>query len=140
MLITDNLNLDTTKTALEKFAKAELCIFQNNYSKANSIFEDIENTFPDHSLIDEILYKKAEIELKEKNYEKALNFLEEIVSKYGNESILYDDALFKQAYIFEDILNNKDNAMKKYEAILLEQPGSIFLAESRKRYRKLRNN
>ena len=34
--------------------------------------------------------------------------------------------------IYEDILNNKDNAMKKYEAILLEQPGSIFLAESRK--------
>ena len=139
LLITDNLNLDTTKTALEKFAKAELYIFQNNYKKANSIFEDIENTFPDHSLIDEILFKKAEIEIKEKKYEKALSFLEQIVSKYGNESILYDDALFKQAYIFEDILNKKDNAMEKYKAILIEQPGSIFLAESRKRYRNLRN-
>ena len=70
LLITDNLNLDTTKTALEKFAKAELYIFQNNYKKANSIFEDIENTFPDHSLIDEILFKKAEIEIKEKKYKK----------------------------------------------------------------------
>ena len=31
-----------------------------------------------------------------------------------------------------------EKAKAKYEKILLEQPGSIFLAEARKRYRKLR--
>ena len=33
---------------------------------------------------------------------------------------------------------DRDKAKAKYEKILLEQPGSIFLAEARKRYRKLR--
>ena len=140
LLITDNLNLDTTKTALELYAKAELYIFQNNYEKAMDIFKKIEFEFPNHSLIDEILFKKALINIERKKYEEALLFLEKICQDYGSESILFDDALFKQGYILETIFENLEKAQEKYEKILLEQPGSIFLAEARKRYRKLRNN
>lgn len=140
LLITDNLNLDTTKTALELYAKAELCIFQNNYDEAIEIFKKIEFDFPNHSLIDEVLFEKSLISIKRKKYEEALFFLEKICKKYGAKSILYDDALFKQGYILETIFKDKKKAKDIYEKILLEQPGSIFLAESRKRYRKLRNN
>ncbi len=140
LLITDNLNLDTTKTALELYAKAELYIFQNNYTEAMGLFKKIETSFPDHSLTDEILFKKAFINIEKKKYNDALIFLEKICQKYGNESILFDDALYKQGYIFETILKDNQKAKEKYEKILLEQPGSIFLAEARKRYRRLRNN
>ena len=140
LLITDNLNLDTTKTALELYAKAELYIFQNNYADAMDLFRKIEISFPDHSLIDEILFKKALINIEKKKYADALVFLENICQKYGHESILFDDALYKQGYILETILKDNKKAKEKYEKILLEQPGSIFLAEARKRYRRLRNN
>ncbi len=138
LLITDNLNLDTTKTALEIFAKADLLIYQNNFEEAINLFNQIELTFPNHSLIDEILYKKALIKIKVEKYDEALLFLDEICQSHGISSIFYDDALFKQGDILETIYNDTDNAKKKYEKILIEQPGSIFLAEARKRYRKLR--
>jgi len=139
LLITDNLNLDTTQTALKLYATAELYIFQNNYDEAMEIFKKIEFDFPNHSLIDEILFQKGLIHIKRKEYEEALFFLDKICENYGSESILFDDALFKQGYILETVFKNKQKAKEKYEKILLEQPGSIFLAEARKRYRKLRN-
>ena len=138
LLITDNLNLDTTTTALEMFAKADLLIYQNNFEEAINLFNQIELKFPDHSLIDEILFKKASINIEVKKFKEALLFLEEICERYGINSIFYDDALFKQGDILETIYMDRDKAKAKYEKILLEQPGSIFLAEARKRYRKLR--
>ena len=138
LLITDNLNLDTTTTALEMFAKADLLIYQNNFEEAINLFNQIELKFPDHSLIDEILFKKASINIEVKKFKEALLFLEEICERYGINSIFYDDALFKQGDILETIYMNREKAKAKYEKILLEQPGSIFLAEARKRYRKLR--
>ena len=138
LLITDNLNLDTTTIALEMFAKADLLIYQNNFEEAINLFNQIELKFPDHSLIDEILFKKASINIEVKKFKEALLFLDEICERYGINSIFYDDALFKQGDILETIYMDRDKAKAKYEKILLEQPGSIFLAEARKRYRKLR--
>ena len=138
LLITDNLNLDTTTIALEMFAKADLLIYQNNFEEAINLFNQIELKFPDHSLIDEILFKKASINIEVKKFKEALLFLDEICERYGINSIFYDDALFKQGDILETIYMDGEKAKAKYEKILLEQPGSIFLAEARKRYRKLR--
>ena len=138
LLITDNLNLDTTTIALEMFAKADLLIYQNNFEEAINLFNQIELKFPDHSLIDEILFKKASINIEVKKFKEALLFLDEICERYGINSIFYDDALFKQGDILETIYMDRDKAKSKYEKILLEQPGSIFLSEARKRYRKLR--
>jgi tetratricopeptide (TPR) repeat protein len=140
LLITDNLNLDTTTTALEMFAQADLLIYQNNFEEAINLFNQIELKFPDHSLIDEILFKKALINIEVKKFEEALLFLDKICKRYGTSSIFYDDSLFKQGDILETIYMDEEKAKAKYEKILLEQPGSIFLAEARKRYRKLRKN
>ena len=93
----------------------------------------------DPRIIDEILYKKALIKIQVEKYDEALLFLDEICQSHGISSIFYDDALFKQGDILETIYDDTVNAKKKYEKILIEQPGSIFLAEARKRYRKLRN-
>ena len=138
LLITDNLNLDTTTTALKMFAQADLLIYQNNLDEAINLLNQIELKFPDHSLIDEILFKKALINIEVNKFKEALLFLDEICQRYGTSSIFYDDALFKQGDILETIYMDEEKAKTKYEKILLEQPGSIFLAEARKRYRKLR--
>ena len=64
----------------------------------------------------------------------------EKIEKDWSYDILADDALYKRAKIYDDILNDKDSSMKIYEQILLEHSSSIYVAESRKRYRELRGD
>ena len=47
---------------------------------------------------------------------------------------------YKRAKIYENILDDMNNAMLLYEKIILEHNSSIFVAESRKRFRKLRGD
>ena len=48
--------------------------------------------------------------------------------------------LFKRAKIFDDFLKDSDLAMKLYQQILLNHRSSIYVAESRLRYRYLRGD
>ena len=57
-----------------------------------------------------------------------------------NYDILADDALYRQAKIYDNILDDSVKAMSLYEKILLEYRGSIFTVEARKRYRVLRGD
>ena len=139
LLITDNLNLDTTNNTLIMFAKAELLFEQKKYIHCLEQLDELERTFPNHSLIDEVLLKKYHLFFKTKEYEKALLSLNQICKNHYHD-ILYDDALFYQAQLYEKILLNFDEAKKKYEELLLTNPNSIFVNEARKRYRNLRKN
>ena len=138
LLISDNLNLDTTQLTLQIYANAELLIFQNKYNEAIEEFNIIENIYPNHSLEDDLLFNKASIEMNRKNYEKGLSYLEEICAEHNN-SILFDDALYKQAYVLDFTMKEYKKAQEKYEELLLKCPASIFISESRKRYRFLRS-
>jgi hypothetical protein len=47
-----------------------------------------------------------------------------------------DDALYATAKLYQEKFNDKDQAMKLYFRNLMEKyPGSIFVADSRKRFR-----
>ena len=139
LLISDNLNLDTTNTALASFAKAELLNQQNKHFQAIDELNKIEKNFPNHSLIDEGLYKKFEIFMKLENYENAIKELEKITTQYYFD-ILHDDALFYQAQVYEKFLGNNEQAVIKYEELLLTHSNSIYTNKARERYRLLRPN
>jgi hypothetical protein len=62
-----------------------------------------------------------------------------IINEYDYE-ILIDDALFDLAKIYDFRLSNISEAMKYYEKIILEFPGSIYASECRNRYRFLRGD
>ena len=62
-----------------------------------------------------------------------------IVEKYG-EDILADDALFNEADIYDNNLNNKDKAKELYESLMTKYPGSLYVVEARKRFRSLRGD
>ena len=83
--------------------------------------------------------RKADIYKKNGNIEKALDNYKKIETDW-NYDILADDAIYKQAKIYDDILNNSKLAMKFYEQILLEHNSSIYVAESRQRFRNLRGD
>lgn len=139
LLISDNLNLDTTESAMKAFAKAELLFFQNKIDQALMKYDSILVTFYGHSLSDEIYFRKAIIYQKMKNFESAIEMLDKIRTEFYYD-ILSDDAAFSLARIYDYSLGDKEKAMEFYEKIMLEYKGSIYIPESRKRYRYLRGD
>lgn len=136
MLITDNYNMDTTQVTMQRFARADLLIFQNKPDQANLVFDSINKQFKYHTLNDEILIKRAEIEIKKGNYETAVIYLLEIVTTYGDD-LLADNALYTLASIYEKNLHDTDKAAEFYKKILFEHTDSLFVIEARKKFREL---
>ena len=139
LLIIDNLNLDTSTIAMATFASADLLNYQQKYEEALAKYDSVLIAFPGHTLSDEIYMSKAEIYTRLNNTDSAVNMYQKITEDWGYD-ILADDALYRLAKIYENILVDKVKAMELYEKILLEYNSSIFVAESRKRFRKLRGD
>lgn len=139
LLIADNTGLDSTTTALEKYAKANLLLYQNKTTQANDTLEWIQNKFPKHFLSDEILYTQANIALKAKDYTGAVEKLNGILTDYY-EDIMADNALFLMGKIYEEKLMDKEKAMETYQRLMTDFPGSLFTVEGRKRFRNLRGD
>ncbi len=139
VLITENSALDSIKTPLEIFSRAELLIFQNKIKAATQTLDTIVSIYPDHSLNDDILMAKSNIAIKQHNFEAAATMLQQVFTKH-NDDLLADDAMYKYAQIQEQYLNNKEEAKKYYEKIILDYAGSSFVSEARKNYRRLRGD
>ena len=65
--------------------------------------------------------------------------LKMIVKDYSYD-LLFDDALFHLAQIYEFRLLENDNSSYYYEKILLECSGSVYISEARKKYREIRGD
>lgn len=139
LLIQDNLELDTSEVPMQDFANIDLLVFQNQYDEALSKYDKMLSDFEGHTLTDEILWRKANIYVKLGENGKAITCLEGILEKY-DQDILADDATFLAGKIYEESLNNKDKAKLFYLKILKDYPGSIYVAEARKRARLLRGD
>ena len=139
LLISDNLNLDTSSTALLLYAKSELLFEQKKYSDCLKTLEKLKTEFPKHTLIDEVLLKQADVLIEQKKYTDAIDCLEKICSEHQYD-ILYDDALFYQGQIYEKIMVDNMKAKEAYESILLKTPNSIFVNEARNKYKLLRKS
>jgi outer membrane protein assembly factor BamD (BamD/ComL family) len=139
LLIKDNTALDTTETAMKKYAEIELLLFQNKVNEASNGIDSMLVQYHGHSLIDELLWLKAGIEKKRGNFVAALALMQIIVDEHGQD-ILSDDAYFGMADINDRQLNKKEEAMELYRSFLTKYPGSVFVAEARKRFRELRGD
>ena len=136
MLIKDNIGSDTTSTALKYFSRAEMYLVQNKEEWALLVLDTLENNFKSNSLIDEVLFLKAKIFEKQGKIDKAIENLKKIEAIYAFD-VLGDDAIYKLAQIYDYHKNNKAEAMKYYKKIIFDYPGSIYVTESRKRFRIL---
>ena len=139
VLISDNYNMDTSEVAMKLFSYADMLSYQQQFSKANILYDSVLNNFKNHSLNDEIIFRKAKIDLKKHNYLKAVEYLKLLVDNYPN-SILLDNSLFLIASIYEEKIKDFEQAKKYYKTILFDHKGSLYAAESRKRFRKLAGN
>lgn len=139
LLISDNLEADSNTDPLAMYARAQLLVFMKKPSSALAILDSLEAAYPLHNLRDDILFAKAGIFIGRKEYLKADSLLTILVAQYGTD-ILADNALMMQATMFDRQINDPRRAMELYEKIILDYPGSVYVAEARKRYRDLRSN
>lgn len=139
IFIMDNLGLDSNTHALSEFSQAELLIFQNKLDTAIEKLTILGNIYSEHGLKDDILYLKGQLFEKKRDYLQAESIYQEIIDQFP-EDIRADNALYRQAQLYEQQLFNKEKAMACYEKLFLEYTDSTFAIEARKRFRELRGD
>lgn len=136
VLITDNIGIDTTEAPLLMFAKADLLAFQNKNEEAMLMLDSLKEEYPLHTIGDDILYKRYRINYKQKKYESAAQNLDAIIKDYSYD-ILADDAIYQLAQLYDNKLNDKPKASGLYKKLMFDYQGSIYVVDSRKRFREL---
>jgi TolA-binding protein len=124
---------------MQDYAKTELLLYQNKTAEALQLLDSMKTAYSDHPIVDEILWLEATIERRQGNFEEALALLRDIEENY-DQDILGDDAYFLIGEIYERDLKDYENAMTVYREFLTRYPGSVFVAEARKRFRQLRGD
>ncbi len=139
VFIMDNLNLDTTSAPLAMYAAAELLTFQRKFDAANLKLDSLAGRFPEHGLVDDILFMRGDIEQQQAHYPQAVAYYRRVVEEFP-EDIRADNALFRWAEITEKHLKDPASAKTLYERLFLEYDNSILAVEARKRFRRLRGD
>ncbi len=139
VLISDNIDPDSSTYALSLFSRADLYLYQNKPQKALIILDSIFDLSDYHPIFDEVWYKKAEIMMRLNDFEKAAEYLSVIIENYPYD-ITADNAIFLLADLNEKHFQNNEKALQLYEKLLVDYPASIFTVEARKRFRILRGD
>lgn len=139
VFILDHYALDTSAKPMQGFAQVELLCFQHKFDVAIQKMDSLLEVESEHGLVDDILFAKANIAFQKRDYSGAVALLEKI-PPMDTAGILVDNAIFRMAEIHELHLEDKQKAMELYEKILFDCPGSLFVVEARKRFRRLRGD
>jgi tetratricopeptide (TPR) repeat protein len=137
LTIIDNTGLDSTTTALEMFAQAQLLSYQRQYQASMTLLDSLAFAYPNHPLADEVLWEKTQIHLKQNDISTAMGYIDRLLEQF-TEDIYGDDALYTKARIYDYNLKNPEAAMKYYLEFLTTYPGSLYSVQVRKRIRELR--
>lgn len=139
LLIKDNTALDSSETAMKEYANIELLLFQHKTEQAMEDIQKLKEKYPNHSLQDELLWLQAGIENENGLFQQAYDHYKEIVEHFDYD-IWSDDAYFMMGEIQEKYIGNEERAMEIYRDFLTRYPGSVYVAEARKRFRQLRGD
>lgn len=139
LLISDNIDSDSSYNGLMYYARADLLAYQNKLDEAFITLDSIGLLGAWHPLSDEVLFQKATIRLKQARFEEADSLLAQITYSYPDD-ILGDDALFRRAQLQEEVFANNDLAMELYQELLTDYPGSIYTMMARRKFRTLRGD
>ena len=137
LLISDNMEDDSTYGMLELFADADLLLYRGQLDSAWEAFDAVNRAVLSHPLFDEVLMRKAQIRVKQARYAEADSLLKRLVDFYPYD-ITADDALMLRAELNEDPLDNPQTARECYEKLLLDYPTSLYVDRARKRYNELK--
>lgn len=139
LLIQDNLDEEGNSIPLEMFARAEMHVFMNNFKQGLHVLDSLAEMFPTNKIQENVLMSKAEINIRTGKHDEANDLLAELTELYP-EGLLASEALFKRAKLYEDILDDKNEAMRLYQDLITDYPGSVFTVIARNRFRYLRGD
>jgi TolA-binding protein len=139
LLIQENTAEDTLGTGLKAYAAVEELVFQNKLAEAKTGLDNLLRNYPGHALTDDALYLKAQLQRRTGDSPGASATLK-LLTDNPKYDVLSDDALFLLARIQEEDVKDKAQAQTLYQQLLTKYPGSIYVAEARKRFRRLRGD
>lgn len=136
LTISDNLEYDTI--GLKRIAKADYNIYKRNYPVANQILDSVVAYNPNEVSLPNAFYRKAKIAMNEGHYELADSLYKRVYEGYA-DSYIADEALIEDALLLENQLNRKEDAMECYSKLFDYYTASVYVAQARKSYRRLRD-
>lgn len=139
LLISENYDPDSGTVALGMFARSELLDYRNEEETAIQTLDSIPKIFPDHPIMDKVVYKKASIRRKQEQLSAADSLLAIVVRDYP-DGVVADEALMDRAELNDFQLGNIQKAMELYQELMDKYPSSVFIPDARKRFRVLRGD
>lgn len=139
LLISDNIKNAADSNALKIYADAEMLIVKNRTLEAIAKMDSVVIAYPQSSLVDAVLMSKAKLLISQNKYLQAAEELKKLIAQ-PKSGIFTDDALFLIADLYEVKLNDKEAAKSYFEKLITDYPGSMFVADARKRFRLLRGD
>lgn len=136
LTISDNLEFDTI--ALKRLAKADYYIYQHRYDLANQMLDSINAYNPNEVSMPSLLYRKAKIARENGDYQQSDSLYKRIYEGYA-DSYIADEALIEDAQLLEYQLDRKEDAMECYAKLFDYYTASVYVAQARKSYRRLRD-
>lgn len=139
LLLMENTAPDSTEGALDYFARALLLQRQFKLTDALATIDSLQILFPGDELADEASFARAELLEEQHEYMDASTAYLELALQHPT-SFLADRSVFAAARIHEQYLNDVERSIELYSQLLLDYPGSLFVARARERIRILRGD
>ena len=136
LTISDNLEYDTI--GLRRIAKADYYIYQRKYALANQTLDSVVAYNPNEVSLPNVFYRKAKIAVNTGDYELADSLFKRVYEGYA-DSYIADEALIEDAILLENQLNRREVAMECYAKLFDYYTASVYVAQARKSYRRLRD-
>ena len=136
LTISDNLEYDTI--GLKRLAKADYYIYQHKYELANQMLDSVVAYNPNEVSLPSAFYRKAKIAINKGDYELADSLYRRVYEGYA-DSYIADEALIEDALLLENQLDRKEEAMECYSRLFDYYTASVYVAQARKSYRRLRD-
>ena len=136
LTISDNLEYDTI--GLKRLAKADYYIYQRKYDLADVVLDSVAAYNPNEVSLPNVFYRKAKIAINNGDYELADSLFKRVYEGYA-DSYMADEALVEDAQLLENQLNRKEEAMERYSRLFDYYTASVYVAQARKSYRRLRD-
>ena len=81
LLITDNIEEDSSTVALGTYARADLLLYRNQPEAALGVLDSLMQAFPGHSITDDALMKKAEILMKQGRFPESETIYQKVINR-----------------------------------------------------------
>lgn len=136
LTISDNLEYDTI--GLKRLAKADYYIYQRKYGLANQMLDSVVAYNPNEVSLPSAFYRKAKIAFEDGDFVTADSLYKRVYEGYA-DSYMADEALMEDAMLLERQLDRREEAMECYARLFDYYTASVYVAQARKSYRRLRD-